>query len=168
MKTTRVWLARSLALVACGALPMLVGIPGFESSAGQVWGRVRLNGRPLTGGVVVFLPVGGSLSQAVGGLIVRDGSYSIGSTWRRTGPGRARFKICVIPPGPRKVTTHWAPENEGRPPKAVPVSFVPESRVPHGDTHESVVPERVRDFSTTDLEVELGQEPARIDIDLRN
>jgi hypothetical protein len=165
MKTARLWVARALVLAVCGALLLIWNPPHFGSSSGPVWGRVRLNGRPLTTGAVVFVPVGDSDCQAASGRIDRDGSYTVKTQWSRPDNRPAHYKICIIPVRHRG-TTRGTERGERLSPHVVPVSFSPETQ--SAQNEDFAVPRRFRSLHTTDLEVDLGQESARIDIDLKD
>ena len=167
MKTHRLWVARALVIAVCGALLMFMGIPGFGSSSGPVWGSVRVNGRPLATGIVVFIPASGSESQPASAEINRDGSFSVKTPWLRPGTTQAPYKICILPDRRRKATgpAGWG---QWRSPHVVPVSFSPGSPASRARDEDFGVPQRFRTVQTTDLEVNLDREPARIDIDLRD
>jgi hypothetical protein len=168
MKTYRLWFARALVLLAiCGALLMLGGIPGTGSLSGPVWGSVRVNGRPLMKGAVLFVPIAERDCPWASAPIARDGSFSVDREWPRPGTTAARYKICIIPDRRRNVTG-LKEHGERRLPHVVPASFSPGSPgSPDGD-EDLGVPQRFRTPQTTNLEVNLSQEPARIDIDLRD
>src|SRR5437773_6356307 len=105
MKTARLWVARALVLTVCGALLMIMHGSGSGTSSGPVWGSVRLNGRPLTRGAVVFVPVVGENDcQAASARIDRDGSYTVRAQWLRPNNRTAHYKICVIPDRRRNAT----------------------------------------------------------------
>jgi hypothetical protein len=167
MKTSRLWVARALVLAVCAALLMLSGIPGSGSSSGPVWGSVRVNGRPLTTGAVLFMPIDERDCPWASAPVARDGSFSVDHQWSRPDTRSARYKICIIPHQRRNAT--GLTERGGRRfPHVVPVSFSPGSLgSPDGD-EDFGVPRRFRTPQTTNLEVNLNQEPARIDIDLRD
>jgi hypothetical protein len=145
---------------------LIVYRSGFEPSSGAVWGRVRLNGQAVTTGAVVFIPVSDRAVQAASARIDRDGSYAVPTAWHRPSGTPARYRICVIPD--RRQNRTESAERDPRLPRVVPVSF---SSAPRGDRngHDNFpIPPRFRSFQSSNLEVNLDQEPARIDIDLRD
>jgi len=78
-----------IALGATAVLVLLVGCGGPRT--GTVQGQVAYDGKPLTRGVIVFLPTDGT-GSACGGL-VRDGEYLVSG----------------IPPGAKRATIKAAP-----------------------------------------------------------
>jgi hypothetical protein len=166
MKTDRLLVARALVVAACGALLLIVYRSGFEPSSGPVWGRVRLNGHPVTKGAVVFIPVSDRAVQAASARIDRDGSYAVPTVWRRPSGTPERYRICIIPD--RRQNRADSAERDQRLPRVVPVSF---SSAPQGDRdgHDGFpIPPRFRNFQSSNLEVNLDQDTARIDIDLKD
>jgi hypothetical protein len=166
MKTDRLCVARALVFVVCGALLMIVYRFGFESSSGPVWGTVRLNGKPVTTGAVVFVPIGDRAALAASARIDREGSYAVPTAWRRPDGPAARYRICIIPARRQNLTA--SAERDQRLPRIVPVSFSSAPRGVQDGPASFPVPPRFRNFQTSDLEVNLDQESARIDIDLKD
>src|SRR5262245_42154248 len=99
MRAMRFRVACILPLIAVSAIAMLAASPAPDSAqAGRVWGRVSYNGRPLRGGVIVFVPIRHEEGSSTGGAqIGQDGSYSIDSDWQRVPNLRAHYKICIVP-----------------------------------------------------------------------
>jgi hypothetical protein len=167
MKNDRLWVARALLLVVCGAVLMVTGIPGSGSASGPIWGSVRVNGHPLTTGAVVFMPIADRDFPWASAIIDRDGSFSVDPKWQRPATGAAPYKIFFVPDRRRKVRE--LVEHAGRrTPKVVPVSFSLGSPASSDGDDQFGVPPRFRAPDTTNLEVKLDREAARIDLDLRD
>jgi hypothetical protein len=164
MKTHRLWVARALVLLAlCGVFLIIRGLRGEESPSGPVWGSVRVHGRALTGGAVVFIPTDDT-SEPASAPIEPDGSYVVNSVWHRPDNSTTQYKICILPP--RRGLARW---DGRRSAQVVPVSFSPGSAgSPDREEEEFAVPQRLGSYLTTDLEVKLDREPTRIDIDLKD
>jgi hypothetical protein len=167
MKNERLWVARALVLVVCGAVLMVMGIPGSESEAGPIWGSVRVNGRPLTTGAVVFMPIAERDFPWASARLDHDGSFSVDPKWERPQTGAVPYKIFLVPDRRSKVSER-VEHAGGRTPKVVPVSFSLGSPASSDGDDRFGVPRRFRDPDTTNLEVKLDKEAARIDLDLRD
>jgi hypothetical protein len=169
MRRYRLWVARALAIAVCGALLIRLYGPEPEPSSGPVSGLVRLHGQALSSGAVVFVPVDGRdpETHAARASIAPDGSFAIVSKWRRPATRAVQYKICVLPDRRRaRLDAAERDQGERRSSQVVPVSFSPDSSRLDGDVVGFGVPARYRTFETTNLEVRLGDESARIDIDL--
>jgi len=153
---------------ACSSLVILALLPdGQFSSAGPVWGQVSYQGRPLKSGTVMFLPTGVDQGLWASATIRENGCYAVPADWSRPGPGRGRYKICIIP-GPRRMNLQPFPGNEGAPPSVVQVSGGTELLVSGGAEAKLEIPDRFTQGFSSSLEVSLGPEPACIDIDLKD
>ncbi len=150
-------------LALYGAFSIIRGLRGEESPSGPVWGSVRVHGRALTGGAVVFVPTDDK-SEPASAPIERDGSYSVDSVWHRPDNSTTQYKICILPP--RRGPARWGERQSAH---VVPVSFSPGSAGARDRGQEDcAVPRRFQMYLTTDLEVNLDRQPARIDIDLKD
>ena len=125
---------------------------------------VRVNGRPLTTGAVVFMPLAERDYTWASAPIARDGSFAIDPQWQRPDTGPVPYKIFLVP-DPRRNPTR-PPERGGQ--RVVPVSLSLGAPAFSEEDGEFGVPQRFRAPSSTNLEVDLGPEPARIDLDLRD
>src|SRR6516162_11122723 len=103
MKNERLWVARALVLVVCGVVLIITGTPGPESTSGPVWGSVRVNGRPLTAGAVVFMPIAEREHPWASAPIAQDGSFAIDPQWQRPDTGPVPYKIFFVPDRRRKL-----------------------------------------------------------------
>jgi hypothetical protein len=147
---------------------MLAWTPGRDgSAAGPVWGYVTYNGRPVKHAAIHFFPASRDQGRWAAGAIDRNGSYSIKSPWLRAEPGQVRYKICVIPNG-------WTPRPQPSPASESaarddqPGSLPPQTSVPPKTAVDLEFPERFLDVQTSGLEVSLGPEPTRIDVNLKD
>jgi hypothetical protein len=170
MRTTRLWMARALVVAAAGVVLMIVGVPGCDSSSGPVSGRVSYNGRPVTGGLVLFYPVGGVTDGIGSGRIDKNGVYSVNPDWLR--PGMGQYRICVLPgDGPRLIHRHPM-RRANRPSHVVLASFGPEPTDSEDEDEEETEEERFLsrygNVEASILEVSLGPESACIDIDIKD
>ena len=171
MKTMRFWVGTGLLTLIC-VLIILAMAPGEHiAGTGRVVGRVKYHGRPLVGGAIFFYPDDPKRSDFGRALIDEEGRFEIGSDWRREGPGRTRFRICVFL-DPRKYPDAPRPD-QGETPAA---HVIPASMGSQGPGFPAPGPTVGSDsprphFShpaTTGLTVQLGPEPARINIDLKD
>ena len=87
--------AKFLGAVLCGVL--LLFLPGCGSNGRvAVKGTVTLNGRPLHGAQIEFVPQLGTAAPTVGGDIV-EGKFSIGAD---KGPLAGRYRVKIVKSGP--------------------------------------------------------------------
>lgn len=158
MEKQRFWVG--LALIAmpfsCLFLLFLVPAPVVD----DVWtepveGHVSIHGCPVTSGYIVFYPEDES-SDPIAGLIDPDGHYEIGPRWLRNQATETRFRICLVPGHPFR--SSGAP----RDPDVLRTSGDAGAR-PSMPAREI---ERLRDPTTTNLEVRLGAQAAEVDVDL--
>jgi hypothetical protein len=165
MRRIRLWVACGSALVASWALFMAGMLPGSDfTTAGPVWGCVSYQGHRLTSGAVLFFPMEKGRGDWKIASILPNGTYSIGARWNERGPGKSRYKICVVPDG-RQLAPAWKESPSAR---AIPASLDAESAAPRPAADETAFPRRFCEIETSNLEVSLGREPARIDIDLKD
>lgn len=139
----------------------------FFTPTGSIYGRVTYNGTPLNRGFVLFYPTDEKSGDWVVGAIDKDGSYRIDSKWRHSS-GKERFRICIIP-RKGKPAAHVDLPGEGSHSRVVPVTL--NSKDP--DSHPLVAvnlgfPRRFTNIATSGLQITLGREPARIDIDMKD
>jgi hypothetical protein len=179
MKAVRFWVGTGVLTAAC-VLAILAVATGFHiGRAGRVEGRVIYRGGPLTGGFVRFFPDDTDRCDYARGPIDEHGHYEIDPDWRREGPGRTRFRICVTldpdkyptNPRPAEQSATPRPDRAGAPgAQVVALSMGSGGRAMPGagPAGGSGSYPRFADPATTDLAVELGPEPARVDIDLKD
>jgi hypothetical protein len=168
MKKARFWFGTAM-LVVPVVLSVLLFTPGLRlTRSGPVEGSVSFHGRPLAGGSILFVPEDSPQTEWAHAWLDESGHYVIGSGWLREGNrGKTRFRICVIPNshkltvkglrGPGGIgsggqigTAWWGYGEVAFPPPSVATGF----------------PQRLSNPRTTQLEVQLGSEPARIDVAL--
>jgi hypothetical protein len=178
MKIMRFWVGTGLLTLTC-VLVILAIAPGEHMArTGRVVGRVKYHGRPVVGGAILFFPDDSKRGDFGRGMIDENGRFAVGSDWRREGPGRTRFRICVFL-DPRKYPSSPQPAQEGAAPRpdqgGTPPSYVipasmgldlPGPRPAGGSS--SPPSQRFSNPATSGLSVELGPEPARVDIDLKD
>ena len=99
MSSRTLWAVFLLCLVGSWAVLMIMAIAGLNVFAdGRVGGRVTFNGKPMTGGLVVFSPVRSGQGEGTSALIKRDGHYTVDRSWRKTEGQPTRYEICVYSP----------------------------------------------------------------------
>lgn len=96
------WLARSAGMTLLACL-LSLGTGCGESDAKKpptikVRGTITLKGKPITGGVVTFAPVGGGNRRAGTGPIQTDGSFVISSFQAGDGVEAGEYKVFINPP----------------------------------------------------------------------
>ena len=184
MQTTRFWVgAIALTVVAAGILIATSGSDRIES--GPVQGRVTYNGRPVTGGAILFISEDRRRSDDRWFWIDRSGHYECGTDWRRGRSARrsSTFAWSWTPASTRRGCSRrdlpargcrlrtdglspWLGRGGGPAPIAMPVVY-PAARPPGPPTANT--PATARHFgnpNTTELAVHLGPEPAIINVDL--
>ena len=164
MKRERFWFGVTLCFVPVVLLLRALGPSIKGDRSGPVEGHVSIHGRPMTGGLIYFVPDDLDLQAAIG-RVDNKGHYTIGPSWYRKGTsGDARYRICLIPK-PRRaasgepsdldwVGTFGADADPGNPEPMGPTKVASRSL------------RRLSDPSTSDLEVRLDSGPAQIDIAL--
>ena len=101
MKNARFWLGIATLTAAC-VVVILEATPGYQLTRnGIVKGRVRLHGRPLAGGAVLFYPEDPTRCDFASARIDEKGRFVISPDWRRRGPGRTRSGSASSPPRTR-------------------------------------------------------------------
>jgi hypothetical protein len=124
---------------------ILVMVAGCNQSAleSQVSGHVKLDGKPIGPGTVVFAPVNGG--KPATGSIESDGSYFL-KTSRESGLSAGKYQVAVsIREMPKDV------KRGDRPPLG-----------------KLLIPEKYEQSSTSGLEYQVEQGPNTIEIDLTN
>ena len=163
MKKARVWFG-TLVVVVPVLLAMLAFMPGVRlAHSGPVEGVVIYHGHPLAGGSILFVPEDTKHLEWAHAWTDENGHYWIGSDWHRAlSGGKTRFRICVVPDSHK--TSAKAPQRRGW--GAVTAwSGIGDVAFPT-PTVASGFPRQMSDPRTTRLHVELGSEPARVDIAL--
>jgi hypothetical protein len=179
MKTVRFWVGTGVLTAVC-VLAIFAMATGYHiGRAGRVEGHVSYHGRPVAGGFVRFFPDDADRCDYARGRIDKHGHYEMDPDWRREGPGRTRFRICLtldpnaFPTDPRPAehsATPRADRAEAPGAQVVAVSMGSGGRaIPGaGPAGGSGSYPRFTDPATTHLAVQLGPEPAHIDIDLKD
>jgi len=131
----------SLAAIAIlPALAMLAGCGG-ESTTG-VSGSVTFNGKPVTAGVINFLP---SKGQPLGGALQPDGTFSFD-----------------LPPGEYKVRIDSpAPAAAGSQETSAVSSSIPTPQPASGKPGEAQVPPQYASYETSGLTLTVGDESSQ-------
>lgn len=111
-----------------------------EVQSGSLDGHISIHGSPMKGGFIVLFPEDNKSAGAAGRIDDR-GNFHIGPRWIWKSPSETRFRICLLP---GKRTSGSA---EGA------TTFPPELR-------------RLARPQTTNLEVQLDEQSANIDIHL--
>ncbi len=151
-------------IVAVTVLAALLAAPGCADMPATstnllVWGRVTYNGRPLPGGVVIFMPIAGNKSNWGAAAIADDGKYTVlANDSGVTGMEPGEFQIFLTPQPARRRF-----KKLGRFGEAAGADEVEEEV-----TTPFPVPERFHHPETSKLWVILEKEPTRVDIDLRD
>ncbi len=178
MKTMRFWVGTGLLTLTCVLIILAIAPGGHIAPTGRVVGRVKYHGRPLVGGAILFFPDDPKRADFGRAVLDENGRFAIDSDWRREGPGRTRFRICVFPDAkkyqgtPQQAQEGAAPHpDQGGTPAAyvIPASMgldFPGPRQAGGS--DSPPYQRFGHPATSGLAVELGPEPARVDIDLKD
>ena len=164
MRKERFWFGTALAVLPVLMLLTLF-VPSMKSSrGGPLEGHVKVQGRPLAGGFILFVPDDPKANTAIG-LIDEAGHYQIESRWLRgDAEAQSHFRICLIPNQgddrrshglvnePARLRDGEAHDESDRP--------VPIMKVAAG------LPRRLTDPRTSKLEVLIGPGPTRVDITL--
>jgi hypothetical protein len=184
MHTTRFWVgAIALTVVAPGIL--IATSRGNHPESGPVRGRVNYNGRPVTGGTILFISEDHRRSDDRWFWIDRSGHYECGTDWRRDPSAPTQFRICVIldarkyPPRPQRTDpagTRVPPRDGGTgmrlgggggpAPIALPAVYTPARLPAPSAVYTPATARQFGDPNTTELAVHLGPEPAIINVDL--
>lgn len=151
MFRTLLTLAFAAALAGCG-----------DSDDGPlrapVRGTVTLDGAPLDGGTITFIPTGDNVGPATG-TTIENGAYRLG---RDDGPlvGPNRVQISAIRPTGKLVAPLVAPETDGPVPELVEelADVVPDRYNRGSELVRDVRPDEVNEFDFT-LESEDPVEP---------
>ena len=159
MSAIRARIACILPLIAALAIVMLVATPSSDSyTGGRIWGRVTYHGRPVTGAGIVFCPVQPNAGSGAGAIIGNNGLYSIDSGWVRATNARVSYTICVLQ-DQRRVNHRASTDQTSR---ASEISTAGHPTVATG------FPARFSNVKSSPLQVALGPESARVDIDLKD
>jgi hypothetical protein len=134
--------------------------PGIElTQSGSVEGQVTFHGRPLAGGLILFVPEGMREGSRALAWIDENGHYRIDSVWdRKVSSSKTRYRICLTPD-----TDKVARPSQHRDAYATAWSGAGDVAFP-APPASSGFPAKVCDPKTTQFEVLLGSEPARVDI----
>jgi hypothetical protein len=166
MRSIRWWIGLVLGVIIVGTAVTLAWTPGCDPNAtGGVWGYVTYNGQPVNDAAIFFVPAEGDQGLWVAGTIHSNGSYSINSSRPRAAPGRVRYKICVVPNG-LTPGRHTSLSSESAAGTNEPGSPSPESPASQKSAASPAFPKRFHTVHTSGLEVTLGPEPTRIDVNL--
>jgi hypothetical protein len=166
MNKTRKWVT-GLAIGIPVAMMLIARYSNFFTPTGALYGQVTYNGKPLDRGFVLFYPTDEKSNDWVVGTIDKDGNYRIDAKWRHN-PDKMRFRICIIPRKGKPVAHVDVPHQESGS-RVVPVALNSKET----DAHPLVAldvgfPHRFTNISTSGLQITIGREPARIDIDMKD
>ncbi len=158
---------------------------GNHAESGPVRGRVTYNGRPVTGGTILFISEDTRRSDDRWVWIDRSGHYECGTGWRRDRSAPTRFRICVVldarkyPPRPQQpdpANARMAVRDGGTglrlgvgggpTPVAMPAVYTPARHSGPRDQNPTATGRHFRNPNQTELAVHLGPEPATINVDL--
>ncbi len=143
-------IAAALVAPGCGGSPA-------SSSSVQVWGRVTYNGKPVQYGTLVFQPVRTSKSNWTAGPISEEGKYSLAPSQTDVALNPGRFEVYIRPPSPHdKYNRPGSDDVEESDQRAIAIAFL------------YPVPKRFFSPETSGMWVDIGDEPTRVDIDLRD
>ena len=141
MRNERFWFGSSLACAM--TTPFLLALyPAAGLGSGSVEGTVSIQGQPMVGGVVVFVPDDDFSGLAFVGDVDDGGHFLVRSEWPRSHAEEAHFRIGLIPES--------CADREGA-----------------ADSHATAIPPQFTDYRTSGLDVWLDARPAWIDIILR-
>ncbi len=123
----------------------------------QVWGRVTYNGKPVQYGTLVFQPVRTSKSNWTAGPISEEGKYSLAPSQTDVALNPGRFEVYIRPPSPHdKYNRPGSDDVEESDQRAIAIAFL------------YPVPKRFFSPETSGMWVDIGDEPTRVDIDLKD
>src|SRR4051794_18765929 len=108
-------LARRPQILCCAlAFALVGGCSRYQLDTAPVHGLVTLDGEPLEGGVVTFLP---SRGRAASGLIQPDGSYSLATYVQNPKDGAivGHHRVSVTPKGSFEGQVEKAPKDRSIP-----------------------------------------------------
>lgn len=160
-------LVRWLVIGIPAVLILLAMTTNFFTPTGTIYGRVTYNGKPLERGFILFYPADEKCPDWVVGTIDHGGTYRIDSKWRHNS-SETRFRICIIPRKMRP-SAHQDMRDDGSESRVVPVSLGANHSEPHRPVAVEVgFPKRFTNVLTSGLQITLGREPARIDIDMKD
>jgi hypothetical protein len=162
--------ARILLLIVASAILGMLAASSRSDSAGRVWGHVSYQGRPVTSGAIVFAPVGQEAGQSTMAKIGQNGLYSLDSKWRRRPNVKGHYKIAILDGSftfnNRNVANRWSTRGEPSRPGDDEASPAPHPSVAGRQSGATAFPVRFTDTQTSGLQVTLGVEPTRVDVDL--
>jgi hypothetical protein len=178
MKTMRFWVGTGLLTLICVLIILAIAPGEHVARNGRVVGRVKYHGRPLVGGAILFFPDEPKRADFGRASIDEQGRFTVESDWRRE--GRTRFRICVFL-DPNKYPKDPHPAQDGAAPSpdqggAAAAHVIPASMGSKGLAFPGASqagasdppPRRFSSPATSGLSVQLGPEPARIDINLKD
>lgn len=168
MNRTRTWVSALVIIIPCMMITLsMTGAFNIFRTTGSIYGRVTFNGRPLERGFVLFYPTHENSNDWTVGAIGKDGTYYIDSKWRLN-IEETKYRICVIPRKGRSTAQIELSHDKART-NVVPVTLGDRSADSHQLASVDVgFPKKFTDVATSGLQITLGREPARIDIDLKD
>ncbi len=153
---TSSWLTWPGAIIAVALVAPGCGGSSASSSSVKVWGRVTYNGEPVQYGQIVFHPATSRSNWGVG-MISEEGKYSLVATETDVGLQTGRFDIFITPPSPHDKHRHGrSGEEEESDERAIAIAA------------SYPVPKRFFSRETSGMWVDIGNEPTRVDIDLKD
>jgi hypothetical protein len=177
MKTMRFWVGTGVLTMICVLIILAIAPGEHITRTGRVVGRVNYHGRPVVGGAILFFPDEPKRADFGRAMLDENGRFAVDSDWRREGPGRSRFRICVFldptrypgTPQPAQEGAAPRPDRGGTPSSyVIPASMGMDVSFPRPAGGSDQPRQRFSNPTTSGLSVELGPEPARVDIDLKD
>ena len=187
MRTARFWTA-AIAFTSLGPGILIATSVGNFDESGRVEGRVTYNGRPLRGGSIMFVSQDRRSEDKVV-CIDETGHYDSGTEWRRDHSAPTRFRIVILPdpdrypydppvtkrrrlrgtrPGPGRQPQRGARRGGVTVPHDDPALGQGLGRGMRQPDFKPIGIRPISDIDRTHLAVELGAEPARVNIDVKD
>jgi hypothetical protein len=168
MQRSRFWFG-----VGLGAVPVLLAAlllsPALHlTSNGPVEGWVSYHGQPLAGGSILFVPDDPRHCEWAHAWLDEKGHYVIGSGWQRDGSdGKTRYRICVIPNSHQLASKLGSNRGVGLSSGELSSAWwgLGEVAFPAPGAGTGFPP-RLSNPTTTQLQVQIGSEPSRVDVAL--
>lgn len=169
MNEHRSWGLPPLACLGVLALGVLVipgcGVSSANTNIAEVWGKVTYAGKPLTNGVIVFVPMDQFHTNWGVGQINHEGMYRLSTHIPQLAMKAGSYRVCIRPQPPTLAEVNGSPKERREAEKA---------REAEGGVTEVVtvarteIPERFLDPTTSGMVVPISPSTNRIDIDLTN
>lgn len=164
MQKERFWFGTSLVVIPALFFLMLIMPPMKAPRGGPLEGDVKIHGRPLAGGYILFVPDDSKAATAIG-LIDGQGHYQIESRSLEEGAEvPTHFRIRLIANQDDDDVNH---EIVSEPAPIRDAQSHAEANRPRTVTKVAAgLPRWLTDPRTSALQVQIGPEPTRVDITL--